>query len=64
MDSFFRIGNWTNPSFIYITKGGVYMEMPVSIEQKKVIAELLADIIYEQMLKDANEKNGDASNDE
>ncbi|MCT4621139.1 MAG: hypothetical protein N4A62_17345 [Marinisporobacter sp.] len=40
------------------------MEMPVSIEQKKVIAELLADIIYEQMLKDANEKNGDASNDE
>ncbi|WP_279380053.1 hypothetical protein [Sporosalibacterium faouarense] len=32
------------------------MNVPLSIEQKKAIAQILADIIYEEMLKDAKAK--------
>ncbi|MEW9121564.1 MAG: hypothetical protein AB2421_02550 [Thermotaleaceae bacterium] len=38
------------------------MNIPISTEQKKVIAHLLADIIYEEMLRNANDKNGDSEN--
>ncbi|WP_279380098.1 hypothetical protein [Sporosalibacterium faouarense] len=32
------------------------MKIPISIEQKKAIASILADIIYEEMLKDVKAK--------